>query len=69
MRKILLILISVCTVLSLSACAKKRTPYIGENGNWWIGKKDLGVCASGIEGSDGVAGEKGDAGRNFFNTC
>ena len=62
MRKILLILISVCTVLSLSACAKKRTPYIGENGNWWIGKKDLGVCASGIEGAAGVAGEKGNAG-------
>ena len=25
------------------------TPFIGENGNWWIGDKDTGVSASGIE--------------------
>lgn len=24
-----------------------RTPYIGENGNWWIGSEDTGVKASG----------------------
>lgn len=25
-----------------------ETPYIGENGNWWIANVDTGVCASGI---------------------
>lgn len=24
-----------------------NTPYIGENGNWWIGDKDTGTPASG----------------------
>ena len=36
------------------------TPYIGENGNWWIGNVDTGVCA---EGSDGAKGDKGDKGE------
>lgn len=26
------------------------TPYIGENGNWWIGTTDTGVVASGADG-------------------
>ena len=30
------------------------TPYIGENGNWWIGEEDTGVRASG-GGSSGVS--------------
>lgn len=25
------------------------TPYIGENGNWWIGNDDMGVSASGTK--------------------
>ena len=37
-----------------------NTPFIGENGNWWIGTNDTGVKA---EGKDGSAGEKGDTGE------
>lgn len=36
-----------------------NTPFIGENGNWWIGTNDTGVKA---EGKDGIDGEKGDTG-------
>ena len=39
-----------------------NTPFIGENGNWWIGETDTGVKAAGIDGTDGVDGEKGDKG-------
>ncbi len=41
------------------------TPYIGENGNWWIGSNDTGVKASGDKGDKGdtgATGEKGDKG-------
>ncbi len=39
-----------------------NTPFIGENGNWWIGDIDTGVKAAGIDGTNGVDGEKGDKG-------
>ena len=39
-----------------------KTPFIGENGNWWIGDIDTGVKAAGIDGTNGVDGEKGDKG-------
>ena len=35
-----------------------NTPFIGENGNWWIGGTDTGVKATGEKG------EKGDTGAN-----
>ncbi len=38
---------------------RNRTPYIGENGNWWVGNTDLGYSAAGPKGD---AGERGDAG-------
>ena len=38
-----------------------NTPFIGENGNWWIGGTDTGVKASGEKGEKG---EKGDTGAN-----
>ena len=28
------------------------TPFIGENGNWWIGDTDLGVCPQGKDATD-----------------
>ncbi len=34
-------------------------PYIGENGNWWVGKTDTGVAA---QGETGAKGDKGDTG-------
>ena len=39
------------------------TPFIGENGNWWIGETDTGVKAAGADGTDGRDGEKGDKGE------
>ncbi|KGN95532.1 hypothetical protein HQ39_04540 [Porphyromonas sp. COT-108 OH2963] len=33
-----------------------NTPYVGENGNWWIGGKDTGVLARGKDGIDGKNG-------------
>ena len=38
-----------------------KTPFIGENGNWWIGETDTGVKAAGI---DGEKGDKGDPGAD-----
>ena len=35
------------------------TPYIGENGNWWIGDVDTGIRASGEKGEKGDQGEQG----------
>ena len=43
--------------------ADGNTPFIGENGNWWIGETDTGVKAAGIDGTNGVDGEKGDKGE------
>lgn len=34
--------------------ATGNSPRIGENGNWFIGDTDTGVCASGIKGDAGV---------------
>ena len=39
-----------------------KTPFIGENGNWWIGEIDTAVKAAGIDGTDGVDGDKGEKG-------
>ncbi len=38
------------------------TPFIGENGNWWIGDKDTGVKAAGQDGKDGQDGQNGQDG-------
>ena len=35
------------------------TPYIGENGNWWVGDTDTGVSAKGPKGDTGVKGADG----------
>lgn len=35
------------------------TPFIGENGNWWIGDKDTGVHAQGNKGENGSNGIDG----------
>ena len=40
-----------------------NTPFIGENGNWWIGETDTGVKAAGTVGEKGDKGDKGDKGE------
>jgi hypothetical protein len=53
------------------------TPFIGNNGNWWIGGLDTGVTAAGLQGPQGeqgpqgiqgIQGEKGDNGSGFGNS-
>ncbi len=39
-----------------------ETPYIGENGNWWIGDTDTGVKAAATDGKDGKDGADGKDG-------
>lgn len=40
-----------------------KTPFIGENGNWWIGDVDTKVKASGTDGKDGQPGNNGQNGK------
>ena len=44
-----------------------KTPFIGENGNWWIGETDTGVRAAGRDGVDGENGQDGADGTNGTN--
>lgn len=39
-----------------------NTPFIGDNGNWWIAGSDTGVKAQGADGADGQNGENGKDG-------
>ena len=39
------------------------TPYIGANGNWFIGNTDTGVKAQGDKGDTGSAGKNGADGK------
>ena len=39
-----------------------NTPFIGENGNWWIGTTDTGVKATGVDGEKGDKGDTGEKG-------
>jgi uncharacterized repeat protein (TIGR02543 family) len=38
-----------------------QTPYIGTNGNWWVGETDTGVAATGRDGENGVNGTDGNS--------
>lgn len=44
--------------------ANGLTPFIGENGNWWIGDTDTGVKAKGEDGKDGKDGVDGIDGKD-----
>ena len=43
------------------------TPFIGTNGNWWIGTTDTGVKAAGPQGEQGLKGDKGETGAQGAN--
>ena len=43
------------------------TPYIGDNGNWWIGTTDTGIKAAGVNGADGKDGKDGINGKDGAN--
>ena len=67
MQYIWLLLVLILCISTLSACVTGEkgeqgiqgeagedgeTPYIGENGNWWIGDKDTGISAKGEHNAD-----------------
>lgn len=41
-----------------------ESPYIGENGNWWVGDEDTGVYAHANDGKDGTNGKNGKDGQD-----
>ena len=43
------------------------SPYIGENGNWFVGELDTGVQAQGAQGAQGEQGPKGNTGACVYN--
>jgi len=43
-----------------------NTPYVGANGNWWIGETDTGIEAQGPKGEPGATGPQGDAAVSPF---
>ena len=69
MKKIISLVLALALMLplcvGLASCAEDgKTPYIGENGNWWIGDTDLGVSATGPKGEDGKDAEMPYIGEN-----
>lgn len=53
-KPLLISFITMFMSLTIASCAQNgQTPYIGENGNWWIGDSDTGVHAQGPAGQDG----------------
>lgn len=39
-------------------------PYVGDNGNWWVGNKDTSIPARGTDGNDGQDGTTPTIGNN-----
>ena len=64
-KKLFVGLIALFMTFGLTSCASDgKTPYIGDNGNWWIGETDTGVPATGPAGQDGKDGEDGKDGSD-----
>lgn len=62
--KLALLMLSAFTLVGCS----NNTPYIGENGNWWVGDSDLGVPATGPQGEPGQQGPQGEPGEGVTVT-
>ena len=62
MKRVLVFVFAIICCLTFVSCQTK-IPYIGENGNWWVGDDDLGVAAQGPQGEKGEQGPKGDKGE------
>lgn len=45
-----------------------ETPYVGENGNWWVGSSDTGVKAEGEDGGQGQTPYVGSNGNWWIGT-
>ena len=65
-KKFALSLFSVLSAIALASCtlpfggADGQTPYVGNNGNWWVGTTDTGVQAAGEAGQSPYIGENGN---------
>ncbi|MBO5414999.1 MAG: leucine-rich repeat protein [Clostridia bacterium] len=55
MKKFLSLVLLLIITLFCSSCTT-NTPYIGENGNWWINNEDSGISAQGEIGAEGPIG-------------
>ena len=60
MKKSFIAIALLCSMF-LTSCSSADL-YIGDNGNWWDGKKDLGIIAQGPQGEQGVQGPQGEQG-------
>ena len=49
MKKFVAIILIGIMLMSFVSC-QSQTPYIGENGNWWVGDQDLGVAVQDPQG-------------------
>ena len=64
---IVVVVLALILCVTFTACGG-GSPYIGENGNWYINDVDTGVPATGAQGEKGdkgdtgAQGEKGDKG-------
>ena len=53
-KKVLIGLTALAMTFGLASCGQDgQTPYVGSNGDWWIGDSDIGVTAQGPAGQDG----------------
>jgi len=57
-----LMILDVAAHLAVTA---GEVPYIGSNGNWWLGGTDSGVSANGLPGPQGPQGATGPQGQSF----
>lgn len=55
MKKLLRSVLIAIILISLVSC-QSQVPYIGENGNWWIGDQDLGVAVRQPQDEQGGTG-------------
>ncbi len=64
-RKKLLFFLTIASCFALASCGKDgkdgNTPYIGDNGNWFIGEEDTGISATGPKGDKGLDGKPGSS--------
>ena len=61
MKRILIAAVLIVSLL-MTACGA-TIPYIGENGNWWVGEEDTGIQAQGPQGPKGEQGIQGPQGE------
>lgn len=64
--KVMSIMVISLFIIITAGCSQS-SPYIGENGNWYIGGEDTGVSAQGPKGDDGENGSDGTDGAVWLS--